>query len=166
MDSREHNAKVRRVADRLPAGAVRKTYLAFGYAASFDDATVRGFTIAALAKLTQDSRRRDPGSRISDRRIKAALPILEAHGLIRQTRHRGEGILNGRSEFWVNLDWDGDGEPLAKELQKATLRKRESAPKHSSGPYGRACDGCMVMLRAGIRADKVIDAHNASLRSS
>jgi len=81
MNLREHNTRVRILADRMPADMLSRAVCAIGYRANAETGITSGFSVQTLAN---ESRKHVGGSyAISPRQLKRAISILESAEVIR-----------------------------------------------------------------------------------
>lgn len=81
MNLREHNARVRVLADRMPADMLSRAVCAIGYRANAETGITSGFSVQTLAN---ESRKHLGGSyAISARQLNRAIQTLHSAGVIR-----------------------------------------------------------------------------------
>ena len=128
MNSEEHNARVRALAERMPDENTRKAVLAIGYTADFGSGTASGFSTARLASMTYGPKRakRD---RISDRSIKRALRALADMGVLKIVHPPANGGKRQPNIYHLDYEWSGD---MGKRQRR---REREAAKMQNDNDW-------------------------------
>jgi hypothetical protein len=122
--AREHNQRVRQLAERMPTPTLANAIRAIGYRADWQTGITSGWTGEELAK--QSRKQLDGRYALSERSLWRALRIFRDNGVVTVTARkvRGDGkIHNGRSDYALNLDWQGTLEMG----RRSRRRERESA---------------------------------------
>ena len=101
MDAKEHDARVRALADRMPDELTRKTILAVGYRADFCSGDITGFSVETIAKMTNRRRKQD---RISTAHLKRGITAAIALGVVE--KFRTPTVSGKRQPNAYRLDYD------------------------------------------------------------